>query len=284
MASGRFLRLRTAASAIAVFLVLLAASAAAVMYAGIYSVAATEQHLAPTFRLLDVGLRRSVERHARNIDEPLLERDADLERGRACFIAHCEQCHGGPGVGRADFAKGLLPVPSSLAQASADWRPRELYWITSQGIKMTGMPAWEYRLDEHALWSLVAFLRQLPLLTPEQYQRERVRAPQACERAEASRQAFLAADAKRGAVAIQQYACTACHRIPGIVGPQSHTGPALTAMGRRRYIAGVLPNTPENMVRWLQAPQAVNPHTAMPDLGLTEANSRDIAAYLAQLR
>ena len=63
-----------------------------------------------------------------------------------------------------------------------------------------------------------------------------------------------------------------------------YVGPPLTAMATRKYIAGSLPNTPANMVRWLTSPQAVRPATAMPDLGITAQDARDIAAYLAELR
>ena len=176
-------------------------------------------------------------------------------------------------------------MPSSLSQASHDWRPAELYWITRYGIKMTGMPAWQYRLDEDALWSTVAFLQRLPHLNAEAYARlsESIPVSRCGTRTdEPAREAR--GDPERGEVAIQQYACTACHRIPGIVGPSSYTGPPLQAMGSRKYIAGVLPNSYDNLVRWLREPQAVSPNTAMPDLGLTEADARDIAAYLARLR
>jgi len=264
-------------------LLCLAGFGAGILYSGFYSVAATEQHLRPTFRMLDVGLRRSVERHARGISPPPLHDAALVERGFACFRVHCEQCHGAPGTARAEFAQGLLPVPSSLSQASADWKPAELYWLTRKGIKMTGMPAWEYRLDDTSVWALVAFLQVLPGWSPQRY---RVAAAASSATCEPQRQQAepVEGSAERGRIAIQQYGCTACHRIPGVVGPESHTGPPLAAMGQRRFIAGVLPNTPTNMVRWLRSPQAIRPHTAMPDSGLTEADSGDIAAYLAQLQ
>lgn len=257
--------------------------AAVLLFSGRYSVAATEQHLRPTFRLLDVGLRRSVQHHARAIAVPALEGPQVAQRGLACFKMHCEQCHGAPGIDRAEFAKGLMPVPSALTQAAHDWAPAELYWITRYGIKMTGMPAWEYRLDDEALWAIVAFLQVLPGMRAEAYARQAASVDAAlCDRRREDPQG-AGGDAARGRVAIQQYACTACHRIPGIVGPTSYTGPVLTDMARRRYIAGVLPNTPENMVRWLRKPQAVNPQTAMPESGLTLEDARDIAAYLATL-
>jgi cytochrome c len=83
---------------------------------------------------------------------------------------------------------------------------------------------------------------------------------------------------------IQHYGCRACHTIPGIPGANALVGPPLIHWSRRTYIAGELPNTPENLMRWLQHPPQVEPKTAMPDMGVTDADSRDIAAYLYSLK
>jgi putative membrane protein len=88
----------------------------------------------------------------------------------------------------------------------------------------------------------------------------------------------------RGKKVIQQYGCGTCHTIPGIRGANALVGPSLEQIASRMYIAGVLPNTPENMLRWLQNPPAVDPLTAMPNLGVTEADARDMAGYLYTLR
>jgi cytochrome c1 len=72
--------------------------------------------------------------------------------------------------------------------------------------------------------------------------------------------------------------------IPGATGPRARVGPPLAGIASRKILAGVLPNTPENMVRWLRGPQSVDPPTAMPDLGVTERDARDITAYLATLK
>ena len=87
-----------------------------------------------------------------------------------------------------------------------------------------------------------------------------------------------------GAQLIKQYRCGACHSIPGVYGANGMVGPPLTAFARRSYIGGELPNTPDNLRRWLLDPAAVEPGTAMPDLGLTPADARDVAAYLSTLR
>ncbi|WP_139556396.1 c-type cytochrome [Methylotetracoccus oryzae] len=93
----------------------------------------------------------------------------------------------------------------------------------------------------------------------------------------------LGGDAVRGVVALQQYSCASCHHIPGIVGATTRVGPSLGGISRRKYIAGVLPNTPDNMLRWLQDPVAIAPRSAMPNLGVSERDARDIAAYLYRL-
>jgi cytochrome c2 len=90
-------------------------------------------------------------------------------------------------------------------------------------------------------------------------------------------------DPEIGRQTIERYGCGACHRIPGVSEADGLVGPPLDSMGRRSFIAGQLPNTPDNMVRWLRDPPGVEPGTAMPDLGITKDEARNIAAYLAGL-
>lgn len=87
-------------------------------------------------------------------------------------------------------------------------------------------------------------------------------------------------DVGRGATLIAAKGCGACHAIPGVTGAQGRVGPSLASFGTRAYVAGVLPNTPANLSRWLQDPRNVDPKTAMPELGLDDRAARDIAAYL----
>lgn len=88
----------------------------------------------------------------------------------------------------------------------------------------------------------------------------------------------------RGAQAIAAMGCGACHHIPGIAGANGLVGPPLDNIAQRGMIAGELPNTPENMVRWIRDPQAIEPATAMPNLGVDEQNAIDIVAYLYSIR
>ena len=89
---------------------------------------------------------------------------------------------------------------------------------------------------------------------------------------------------KRGASLIGAYGCGSCHVVPGVHDANGVVGPPLTQMGRRVYIAGLLRNTPDNMSAWLRNPQRIVPGNAMPDIGLTESDARDITAYLSTLR
>lgn len=86
-----------------------------------------------------------------------------------------------------------------------------------------------------------------------------------------------------GKQAIQEFACVSCHSIPGVARADAHVGPPLDAWAERRYIAGLLPNEPDNLIAWIVNPQRFEPGTVMPTLGVTEEEARDIAAYLYTL-
>ncbi len=91
-------------------------------------------------------------------------------------------------------------------------------------------------------------------------------------------------DADRGAFVIGQAQCGSCHVIPGIPQADGLSGPPLKGFARRTMIAGVLPNTPDNLVAWLRSPQSLVPGNAMPDMALSELQARDAAAYLEGMR
>jgi cytochrome c len=92
-----------------------------------------------------------------------------------------------------------------------------------------------------------------------------------------------AGDPGRGAQLINKYGCGSCHTVPGVKGADGLVGPPLTKFGSRSYIAGELVNSGPNLQRWIENPQAVEPGTAMPDLGVTPEDAQDIAAYLFTL-
>jgi cytochrome c2 len=91
-------------------------------------------------------------------------------------------------------------------------------------------------------------------------------------------------DPRHGAIIITRESCGACHAIPTIQQADGQVGPPLTHFAERTVIAGVLPNTPANLERWIQYPQAITPGNAMPNSGLDDAQARDVAAYLYTLK
>ena len=89
---------------------------------------------------------------------------------------------------------------------------------------------------------------------------------------------------ERGRTALDGFGCGTCHVIPGVKGAVGGVGPPLTRYADRAYIAGQLSNDPQNLIRWIQNPQEVEPGTAMPDLGVGPEVARDMAAYLYSIR
>jgi hypothetical protein len=184
-------------------------------------------------------------------------------------------CHGAPGVAPDSFALGMLPVPGNLAHTAAV-HPREwLYHVTRKGVRMTGMPAWEYRLSDESLWSVVAFVEMLPVLDVASYRALVTSADASCES-----RVTLPPRTEGADVLLRQYACHSCHQIESVVGPRVDTGPPLTDWSKRAYIAGMLPNTEENLARWIMDPPAINPQTLMPDLDVPPEHARAMAVFL----
>jgi mono/diheme cytochrome c family protein len=140
-----------------------------VLRAGWYNIGATTPHFGAVYRLLEGAMRYSVRHHAQGITVPLLGQ-AEIVRGGAVYRDNCAQCHGGPGFAPAPHGLTMQPAPGPLVDASAKWKARELYWITRHGVKMSGMPAWEFHLSEADTWAAVAFINQMPMMSARDYQ------------------------------------------------------------------------------------------------------------------
>ncbi len=268
-----------------VFIVLAGAGAAAWLVGfGRYDVAGNTPHTRPVYALLQLTKEQSVRRQARGVAVPPLHDAALQARGAACYRAHCVQCHGAPGIAPEAIGLSMQPLPGSLADVTRHWSAAEIYWITRNGIKMTGMPAWQHRLHDDDLWAVVAFVQQLARVAPAALRDAWRTAPDARCGPPAPRDEPMPPDAARGKLTLAHYGCHGCHRIDGVAGPDSHVGPPLHDFARRLTLPGARPQTPAQLVAWLRDPQALDPHSAMPDLGVTERDARDIAAYLATLK
>ena len=91
-------------------------------------------------------------------------------------------------------------------------------------------------------------------------------------------------DPQRGKAAFRRHGCGACHAIRGVDGADGRVGPGLDKVAVRAFLAGDQPNDPQHMIAWVQHPQAQRPGVGMPEMGLSDAEARDVAAYLYTLR
>jgi mono/diheme cytochrome c family protein len=268
---------------------LIAGGIVAYIYSGIYDISATEQHTSPVYWAVSTARRQSIRNHSAEETPPFdLSGPDAVAEGLGLFDRHCLQCHGAPGIAPHAIGLGMMPSPPNFAQMGRDLSPAETYWAITNGIKLTGMPAWKHRLTERERWAVTAFVKRSPAITPAEYRELTAHlagAPSDENPSRGSEAPWQPEGAvERGRGAIQQYACATCHVIPGIRGPEAQVGPNLDGIASRIYLAGVLQNTPDDMTRWLRHPQRIKPLSAMPELGVTERDARDIAAYLYTLR
>ena len=155
---------------VAVALLVLIGAAAVGIYAGLYNIAADVPHTQPVYWLLETIRDRSVEARARDIIVPNDLKDPNrISRGAGQYADMCSGCHLAPGMKRTEISQGLYPRAPELRRKTT-LTPEEQFWVVKHGIKMTGMPAWGVTHDDDLLWDVVAFVRKLPELTPEQYE------------------------------------------------------------------------------------------------------------------
>jgi cytochrome c553 len=140
-------------------------------WSGLLNVSASSGHWAITSWFLHYVMRQSVETHAPGIEAPRLDDPALVHRGAGHYATGCASCHGAPGVPQSPVALEMTPKPPYLPPQIERWEPNELFWIVRHGVKFTGMPAWVALEREDEVWAMVAFLRQLPEMAPEEYRR-----------------------------------------------------------------------------------------------------------------
>lgn len=140
------------------------------LYSGIIDVGADDPHSAPLHAVLETARERAVAVRARDIEVPPLGSAEQMRSGAGNYAAMCVGCHLAPGVAPTELSQGLYPAPPALAEATRDGDPAATFWVIKHGLKSTGMPAWGRFMEDHYIWSLVAFVEQLPSLTPMEYQ------------------------------------------------------------------------------------------------------------------
>jgi putative membrane protein len=178
-------------------------------------------------------------------------------------------------------AWGLTPLEDQQLAGIIMWIPASVIHLTSLGVLFV---LWMQNAEREARLIVSARARVSSSLALQRYAIVAIAmivALSGCDhRGTAPYWAISGADADRGPALMQKYGCTACHTMTGVDNARGQVGPPLAEFGRRAYIAGVLDNTPDNLVKWLRFPQSVIPGNAMPDTGLSDQDARDIAAYL----
>jgi len=151
-------------------LLVLVCAIAVGVYAGLYNIAADVPHTRPIYWLFETAREYSVAARSRDIVVPNDLDDANrISKGAGQYAEMCRGCHLAPGMKRTEISRGLYPRAPELRHKT-DLTPAEQFWIVKHGVKMTGMPAWGVTHDDDLLWDVVAFVRKLPELTPEQYE------------------------------------------------------------------------------------------------------------------
>lgn len=141
-----------------------------VLWLGLVQISASSGHWAITDWALHAVMRQSVMFHAAGLEVPDLSDPAMARRGAGHYESGCAACHGSPARPRGAVVMEMTPHPPDLASRIDDWRPQDLFWIVKHGVKFTGMPAWPTQARDDEVWSMVAFLRELPGMTAGEYQ------------------------------------------------------------------------------------------------------------------
>lgn len=149
-------------------------AAVAGVYGGAYNIGADAPHWTATHSMIDIFRERSIAARSARIVVPPLDDPAMIAEGAEHYSAMCVQCHLAPGIENTELREGLYPLPPNLAEHNHDESDHgndaaRQFWIIKHGIKMTGMPAAGKTHDDDELWGIVAFVRKLPDMTPEQY-------------------------------------------------------------------------------------------------------------------
>ena len=163
---------------VAVLLVLIAAFGGIFIYAGVYNIGADSPHSRLVYNLLQDLRQNAVARGAEGIAVPKDLNDARrIAAGAGLYQEMCTGCHLGPGLERTEMSQGLYPPAPELARGD-DLSPAEQFWTIKHGVKLTAMPAWGKTHSDELIWDMVAFIRQMPKMNPEQYKATVASAPE----------------------------------------------------------------------------------------------------------
>lgn len=167
-----------------IMLVILTMFGVGFIYSGIFPVGANNKHSALTFWAIETLRTKSIARASKGIEVPNLDDPQQLLTGGADYNDMCSGCHLQPGKTENDMTIGLYPKPPNLTVSPKDHghkheegghdelnsAAQQQFWVIKNGIMASGMAAFGPTHDDERIWAMVAFLKKLPELTPEQYQ------------------------------------------------------------------------------------------------------------------
>ena len=136
---------------------------------GIYNIGADDSHTRPVHAMLGTLRERSIVARSKKLHPPPDLSDPErIRSGAGNYSSMCTGCHLAPGMAETELSKGLNPAPPNLSKDPVD--AAEAFWVIKHGIKASGMPAWGMSMQDEYIWGMVAFLQELPKLSPVQYQ------------------------------------------------------------------------------------------------------------------
>lgn len=141
------------------------------IYSGYYNVSAINEDSGLMKWVFRTAMNNSVESHSKNISIPNLNDSSMIAEGFEHYNEMCVDCHGAPGIEESELSKGLNPHAPYLVEVANRIDPRELFWATKNGIRMTGMPAWGKTHSDDKIWAIVAFMKTLSDMTAEDYKK-----------------------------------------------------------------------------------------------------------------
>ncbi|PJG45738.1 cytochrome C [Sphingobium sp. LB126] len=154
------------------------ALAGIVVYVGAYDIGADSPHTKPVYWLIEQLRDRSIAVRSRDVNVPANLGDVKrLQSGAGLYTEMCSGCHLGPGLEKSEISQGLYPRAPELSREEQR-SPKEQFWIIKHGVKLTAMPAWGKTHSDELIWDMVAFVRQLPRMSPVQYQAAIASAPE----------------------------------------------------------------------------------------------------------
>ncbi len=153
--------------ALVVWIVVAVIAVVAFVYSGSYAVGADVPHWPATVHVLELVRDRAVARRTAGLKIPNLDDPAMVALGAQTYAQHCAECHLAPGLAPTALHSDLYPQPPALPTFHP--QPAYSYWAIKHGFKLTAMPAWGKTLDQHTIWSLVAYLQQQPGMSPAAY-------------------------------------------------------------------------------------------------------------------